>query len=651
MKTLLKISIIVLAMTVIGLTVQSQNRTSKTKPGQANAGEPVNSEPLSSECVQGEITVKLKKGVGDFGKQTGMVSFGIQSLDEKVANFGVYQLEKRFRYNPAKLRPDLPDLSRIYKISFPENFSISEVAESFSSDPNVEYAEVIGVGHAADVPDDALYSQCQHLPQIHAPEAWAIHKGENGTQEIVIAINDTGVDWDHVDLQSNIWQNLAEDADNDSHTMELNGTQWVLDPGDLNGIDDDLNGFTDDLIGWNFITSNGDPNPIPGNSFFAHGTHCAGIAAGSTNNGVGIASISWNLKVMPICMDANNTVPFAWDGIIYAAENGADIISNSWSWSGVYYNANQEVVNYASGLGSIIVACAQNYNNSSSIYPADYQNVISVAAVSEDDTKTDYSNYNLAVDISAPGGGSEGGVLSTTPNNTYQLMSGTSMATPMTAGCLGLLKSYHPDWSNDQLITQVLGTTDNIDSINPNYEYMLGSGRVNAYRMLSEENVLPFLKLELVSVTPVDENGNGINEPGENVTLNYDLRNYMQCYGAENVNVSITSDDPDITIINGTCTVNVPPDSSFSIMDQLQIQVGANASCHFADLTLHFDADIPITMGKDIDFQVLVAPSGILVYEGEENGQDYSGTYIAGFLDHLGYDYTYTNTYLFAAGF
>ena len=69
----------------------------------------------------------------------------------------------------------------------------------------------------------------------------------------VIAVIDTGVDWDHEDLQSNIWQNLAEDADSDGHTMEFDGTQWVLDPGDLNGIDDDLNGFTDDLIGWNFI--------------------------------------------------------------------------------------------------------------------------------------------------------------------------------------------------------------------------------------------------------------------------------------------------------------------------------------------------------------------------------------------------------------
>ncbi len=86
---------------------------------------------------------------------------------------------------------------------------MSEVVKAFSSDPNVEYAEAIPVYHTTEVPDDALYSQLQHLPQIHAPEAWEIHKGENGTEEIVIAIVDTGVDWEHVDLQSNVWQNLA----------------------------------------------------------------------------------------------------------------------------------------------------------------------------------------------------------------------------------------------------------------------------------------------------------------------------------------------------------------------------------------------------------------------------------------------------------
>ena len=90
---------------------------------------------------------------------------------------------------------------------------------------------------------------------------------------------------------------------------------------------------------------------------YVHGTHCAGIAAGATNNGTGIASISWNLKVMAICIDNNNTIPYAYDGIIYAAENGADIISNSWGSGLNFNNAHQEAVLYATGLGSIVLAC------------------------------------------------------------------------------------------------------------------------------------------------------------------------------------------------------------------------------------------------------------------------------------------------------
>ena len=651
MKTLTKISIILVALIAMGWTFQKYETLRNINPGNQPAGQSFTADNFDPQFVTGAITVKLKNGVGDFGKQTGTVNFGIQSLDEKIAAFEVFQLEKLFRYNPAKLRADLPDLSRIYKISFPEKYTVDKVAEAFSSDPNVEYAEFIPLGRLAEVPNDPMYAQMQHLPQIWAEQAWEIHKGENGTQEIVIAINDTGVDWEHEDLTSNIWQNLAEDYDNDGHTIEFNGIQWVLDPGDLNGVDDDGNGFVDDLVGWNFFTNNGDPNPIPGNSYFDHGTHCAGIAAGVTNNGTGIASISWNVKVMGICIDNNNTIPFAYDGIIYAAENGADIISNSWG-SGLNFNyAHQEAVSYATGLGSIVLAAAHNQNETFLVYPANYQNVISVASVSVDDTKAPYSNYNLAVDISAPGGGLDPGILSTIVGNQYAYFQGTSMATPLVAGCLGLLKSFRPDWSNDKLITQVLGTADNIDSLNPNYINLIGTGRVNAFRMLTEENVLPFLKLELASVTPADASGNGINEPGENVMLNFTLKNYAQGLDAENVIVSISSDNPEIIIINESSTLTIPSDTTFAIIDQFQIQITPDASPEIAKFSLHFETDSPVLMGQDMVFDVLVAPSGIFVHEGEANTQDYSGTFMGGFLDHLGYGYCYANSFPSLLGF
>ncbi|MHC1777724.1 MAG: S8 family serine peptidase [Lentimicrobium sp.] len=596
--------------------------------------------------VEGQITVKLKPGTGEFERQTGEVHFGIKSLDDKVANFEIFELNKRFRYNSSKLRPDLPDLSRIYKLSFPAKYPIGEVVEAFLSDPDVEYAEPLPTGHVLEVPDDALYAQLQHLPQIFAPQAWDIHKGENGAEETIIAIIDTGVDWDHLDLQSNVWQNLAEDADGDGHTMEFNGSQWVLDPGDLNGIDNDFNGFTDDLIGWNFITNNGNPNPIPGNPVGSHGTHCAGISNGATNNGTGIASISWNLTLLPVCADQNNTLEYGFDGIIYAAENGADIISNSWG-EGQYSIASQEVIDYVTGLGSIVVAAAGNNNNDDLHFPSSYLGVISVASVSVDDTKAAYSSFGPAVDISAPGGGLEGGILSTLPGNSYGLSSGTSMATPLIAGCFGLLKSYHPAWSNEQLINQLLGTADNIDTLNPGYAYQLGSGRVNAYRFLTEENVtLPqILKLGLLSMDIADANGNLINEPGEEVTLNPTFRNFVQYAGDDQVVVTLSTEDEYISILNDTAIVDIPPDGIFTIEDQFRFVVSEDATSHFAVFTITFDGDAEIVTGGEQFFEVLVAPSGIFVFEGEPNEQDYSGTYIKGVLGQLGIPYTYSNTF------
>ncbi|MBK9356288.1 MAG: S8 family serine peptidase [Bacteroidales bacterium] len=595
--------------------------------------------------VEGTITVKLRQGIGEFGKQTGDVHFGIKSLDDKVADFEIYELDKRFKHNPSKLQSDLPDLSRIYKLSFPVNYPIRQVVNAFSSDPNVEYAEPLQTVQLLEIPDDVLYAQQQHLTQIFAPQAWDIHKGENGAEETVIAIIDTGVDWDHPDLINNVWQNLDEDADGDGHTLELSGFQWSLDPGDLNGIDNGGNGFIDDLIGWNFITNDGDPNPIQGNPDGAHGTHCAGISNGVTNNGTGIASIGWNLTLMPVCVIGNNTNN-GYDGMIYAAENGADIISASWgNWE--YSEADQEVIDYVTGLGSIVVAAAGNNNDDYPMYPSSYLGVISVASVNVDDTKAAYSSFGPPVDISVPGGGSEGGILSTMPGGLYQLGFGTSMATPLVAGCFGLLKSYRPAWTNHQLINQLLGTADNIDNLNPGYEHQLGLGRVNAFRLLSEVNVTApqILELGFISMNIEDDNGNLVNEPGEEITLSPSFRNFSQYAGDNQVIATLSTDDDDVIILNGTVVVNIPPDGIFSIEDQFRFEVGEDATSHFVVFNITFDSDLEIVTGEVLNVEVLVAPSGTFIFEGEPNGQDYSGAYIKNVLDQLGIHNTYSNTY------
>jgi serine protease len=634
---------VIIVMATIGHEKQIQDESSGKKKVTLSGQQNQNADNIIPSFLENAITIKLKEGVGDFEKQTGLVNFGIQSLDEKVSMFEVHQLEKRFRYNPSKLKAGMPDLSRIYKISFYGSYAVNYVAQVFNSDPNVEYAEPIPLDYPDDIPNDALYNLCQHLPQIMAPEAWDIFHGEDGPQ-VVIAIIDNGVDWKHTDLALNIWQNLGEDANGNGKTLEFINGEWVFDPGDLNGSDDDGNGFVDDLIGWDMVLNNNNPNHNWGEN---HGTHCAGIAAGVTNNNLGISSISWNVKVMPLQVaQSNGTFTEAYNGIIYAAENGADFISNSWS-SLVYTQANQEAINYATQLGSIIMGSAGNYNSLQKRYPASYAGVLSVAAVSVNDVKTSYSSFGPAVDIAAPGGGTEGGILSTLPNNSYGVMSGTSMACPLVAGCFGLLKAYKPTWTSEQLITQVLGTADNIDTINPNYIDLLGTGRVNAYNFMLAQNVMmpQKLKLEMIATSYVDANGNNVNEPGELVTLNLQFRNYAPYVGENGVTVTLSSDDPDVTIITGTALVNIPPDGLFDINNQFVFQVGENASSHFAEFTVTFDAVAEIVYGAETSFGVLIAPSGIFIFEGEANGRNYSGTFIRQVLDQLDIHYVYANEY------
>jgi len=642
MKRFKIITAIILTIIFISQDViaQNQGERNNSKFNRANLNSQNKDKPL---FLDNAITIKLKEGVGDFSKQSGSVNFGVQSLNEKVSHFEVYSLEKRFRYNPDLLRQVLPGLSRIYKITFSDNYSVQELVREFSSDPNIEYAEPIPLNYPDDIPDDVLYSQCQHLPQIWAEEAWDIHKGEDGP-EIVIAIIDDGAYWKHEDLVENIWQNLGEDVDNDGKTLEFIGGEWVFDPDDMNNIDDDGNGYSDDFIGWDYFMNNNDPDH---NAIEDHGTHCAGIAAGTTNNGAGIASISWNVKTMPIQV-ANGVGSYigSEDGIIYAAENGADVISNSYG-SLFYSQANQEVMDYAQQLGSILVASAGNENMIIDHYPSDYIGVVSVASVSVDDTKASYSSYGPSVDISAPGGGFEGGILSTLPNNNYGYKSGTSMACPLVAGCFGLLKSYHPEWTTEQLIVQVLGSADTINSINPGYEYLLGTGRVNAFRFLDEENVsMPeMLLLELVEVNYDDANGNQIIEQGEEVILNIEFKNFMPFVGDDDVVATLSTEDPDVTIQSGSTSIAIPPEGTFIIEDQFQILVSEEATPHMANFTISFESDLEIIWSQDNAIEILIAPGGVFVFEGEENVTGYSGTYIKEILDQLNIHHVYSNTY------
>jgi len=323
------------------------------------------------------------------------------------------------------------------------------------------------------------YDDLWGLKKIDAGNAWNVSQGEG----VVVAVVDTGVDRNHEDIQGNMWINEAEI------------------PG--NGIDDDGNGYVDDVDGWDFVTYDGTPednDPMDGHG---HGTHVSGTVAAVGDNGKGIIGVAPRAKVMALKgltdggMGTNEDLSRA---IIYAANNGASVINAS--WGGEYPTVEdypqilKDTIDYAHDTKNVtFVAAAGNSGmNVSTFFPAAFRNVISVASSDHLDQKSDFSNYGVKIDVSAPGGDSSNvsyynNILSLKANGTsmgesvgtfYTRARGTSMASPHVAGVAALVKSIHPSWSPEQIRQAIRKGSDDI--LNNGFDTQSGYGRINAFK-------------------------------------------------------------------------------------------------------------------------------------------------------------------------
>ncbi len=321
---------------------------------------------------------------------------------------------------------------------------------------------------------------------IDASAAWDT---VTGSDEVIVGIVDTGVDFKHPDLAANIHTNPGEDPWADPN-----------DPTTGNGIDDDGNGKIDDWKGWNFI--NNTNNPFDDNM---HGTHCAGIVGAVGNNGIGVVGVCWNVRLLPLkFLDSrgSGSTSQAIDAIIYGADMGARVLNASWGGGG-YSTALENAVRYAAQKGVLFVAAAGNDGTDNDVipfYPANYEvaNVLSVAASdhgdnlalwggggggSDDDcglvcgnilAAVPGSNYGKkSVHLAAPGKD----ILSTVPGNSYSALSGTSMAAPHVSGAAALLIALQPDLTVANLRTLLVTTVDPLESLNGR---AASGGRLNA---------------------------------------------------------------------------------------------------------------------------------------------------------------------------
>ena len=361
--------------------------------------------------------------------------------------------------------------NRTYEISFSNIQNVGALMESLEALSEVEYAERVPLHFIEYVANDPGQNQQYALNLIQAQQAWDLHQGGNAT----VAIIDNAVLLSHQDLSPNIWVNPGET------------------PND--GIDNDNNGYVDDINGYDVADNDDDPNPPNGS--FNHGTHCAGIAAAATDNNTGIASIGFDTKIIAVKAtgdsESNATISAGFSGISYAIAAGADVISMSWGGPG-FSQTGQNLVNQAANQGIVMVAAAGNSNTNTQYYPAAYNNVISVASSTQNDTRSSFSNYGNWVDITAPGSG----IFSTLAgsNSQYGSQSGTSMACPMVAGLCALMKSYVPSATPSVIENCLTSGADNIDSQNPNFVGQLGAGRINAFQAIlcMDPNVPPVAK-------------------------------------------------------------------------------------------------------------------------------------------------------------
>jgi subtilisin family serine protease len=302
-------------------------------------------------------------------------------------------------------------------------------------------AKAIGEKPFVDVPD--LGGNNWGADLVKAPETWA--KGYTG-QGVVVAVLDTGVDYNHQDLSSNIWTNSKEIAGN--------------------GKDDDGNGYIDDYYGWNFDGNNNSTLDVNG-----HGTHVSGTIAG-VNNGYGVTGIAYNSKIMPVkVLDDQGSGSYSAiaNGIYYAVDNGADVINLSLG-GGRSNDTLQKAVEYASSKGVIVVMAAGNDGSSQPAYPARYAKNygLAVGAVDQNKNLADFSNRAGADQltyVTAPGVN----VYSTLPGNEYASYSGTSMATPHVAGVVALMLSANPNLSDAQVRQILAETSGNMTTQAANY--------------------------------------------------------------------------------------------------------------------------------------------------------------------------------------
>jgi hypothetical protein len=375
-------------------------------------------------------------------------------------------------------------------VNLPAGTSVETAVAQFRQCQFVRYAEPSYYRTLqATIPNDAFFGNLYGMhntgqsggtldADIDAPEAWDL---TTGSSSFVVAVFDTGIDFNHPDLAANVWINPGEIAGN--------------------SIDDDGNGFVDDIRGWNWFSNNNNVNDLHG-----HGTHVSGTIGGAGNNSIGVAGVNWNVKIMPMKIFSDGGT-YAGDAAVVSAMNyvinkGIKVSNHSWG-GGPFSTALRDGIAALRNAGHLFIAAAGNHggnNDAGPFYPASYgdptraghmlDNVIAVAATTRTDTKASFSAWGLnSVHLGAPGLDT----FSTWPTaliaSGYNTISGTSMATPHVTGTAALAWAFSPSSNYLEIKNAILAGVDPNNALRTNGPNPVATGgRLNVHKTLLQLN-------------------------------------------------------------------------------------------------------------------------------------------------------------------
>lgn len=366
-------------------------------------------------------------------------------------------------------------LGRIVKIHFNENVEENYLTNLINQDPDIEYIQVSNTYQVDAIPNDSLVSQQWALQKIKAFDAWDITQGAD---TVLLAIIDTGIDYNHPDLKNKIYMNNGETGN------DVNGNDKRF-----NGIDDDGNGFIDDYMGWDFTDRVGFPFDSSGGDYLnwdndpfddhGHGTFIAGISAAETNNLTGIAGTAPNIQLLnlrafdPGGYGEEDDVAAA---ILYAVQMKAKVINMSFG-DNSFSLVLRDIIQYAYSQNLVLVASAGNSGSNLPHYPSGYSEVICVGNSTIDDVVASSSNWGSTIDLVAPGTN----ILTTSRNGGYFSINGTSASAPFVSATAALILSLQ-NFSNEEVKQILKSTSDDIGEFG--WDLRSGAGRLNIERAL-----------------------------------------------------------------------------------------------------------------------------------------------------------------------